>query len=83
MTFADRVVLIDDVVVRVAVNELATVDVVSGGRLEIGLGSAISVLLFLIAGAIGVKQAQDALAAGPRRVKHNSDATSGHVAHAH
>ena len=42
----------------------------------------ISVLLFLIAGAIGVKAAQDALASGLRRVKPKSDA-SGHVAHAH
>ena len=44
--------------------------------------TVISVLLFLIAGAIGVKQAQEALASGPRRVKPKSDA-SGHVAHAH
>ena len=43
----------------------------------------ISVLLFLIAGAIGVKAAQDSLASGPRRMKPKSDSTSGHVAHAH
>ncbi len=42
----------------------------------------LSVLLFLIAGAIGVKQAQDALNSAPRREKHPSD-TGGHVAHAH
>ena len=43
----------------------------------------ISVLLFLIAGAIGVKAAQDSLASGPRRMKPKSDSTGGHVAHAH
>lgn len=42
----------------------------------------ISVLLFLIAGAIGVKQAQDALNSAPRREKHPSNAGSP-VAHAH
>ena len=42
----------------------------------------LSVLLFLIAGAIGVKQAQDALNSAPRREKHPSD-TGSHVAHAH
>ncbi len=42
--------------------------------------TVISVLLFLIAGAIGVKQAQDALASGPRRTKSKEH---GHIAHAH
>lgn len=43
----------------------------------------ISVLLFLIAGAIGVKQAQDALNSSPHRPKRESDSAGGHVAHAH
>ena len=42
--------------------------------------TVISVLLFLIAGAIGVKQAQEALASGPRRTKSKEH---GHIAHAH
>ena len=43
----------------------------------------ISVLLFMIAGAIGVKQAQDALNSAPRRPKRESDTPGGYVAHAH
>jgi NADH-quinone oxidoreductase subunit H len=41
----------------------------------------LSVLLFLIAGAIGVNQAQVTLASGPRRMKPKTDL--GHAAHAH
>ncbi len=44
----------------------------------------ISVLLFMVAGAIGVKQAQDALNSSPRRPKVKPEpASGGHVAHAH
>ncbi len=43
----------------------------------------ISVLLFLIAGAIGVKQAQDALNSVPHRPKAKPNSSGGHVAHAH
>lgn len=43
-----------------------------------------SVLLFMVAGAIGVKQAQDALNSSPRRPKVKPEpAAGGHVAHAH
>ena len=45
--------------------------------------TAISILLFVIAGAIGVKQAQDTLNSTPRRPKMNSEASGTKVAHAH
>jgi len=45
--------------------------------------TASSVLLFMIAGAIGVKQAQDALNSAPRRPKMNPETPSPKVAHAH
>ena len=45
--------------------------------------TAISILLFVIAGVIGVKQAQDTLNSGPRRPKLNPEASGTKVAHAH
>ena len=62
-------------------NVVAVMTVLQFGWSKLWL-TVISVLLFLIAGAIGVKQAQDALNSSPRRVKHKSDA-AGNVAHAH
>jgi len=45
--------------------------------------TAVSVLLFVIAGAIGVKQAQDALNSAPRRTPIKPEPTGTKVAHAH
>ena len=45
--------------------------------------TAISFLLFVVAGAIGVKQAQDALNRSGRRPQVKPEATGGHVAYAH
>lgn len=45
--------------------------------------TAVSFLLFIVAGAIGVKQAQDALNRSGRRPHVKPETTGGHVAHAH
>ena len=45
--------------------------------------TAVSLLLFVVAGAIGVKQAHDALNRSGRRPHAKPETSGGHVAHAH
>lgn len=63
-------------------NVVSVMTVLQFGWSKVWLSLA-SVLLFLVAGVIGVKQAQDSLNRNPRRPQNKTDGTSGHVAPAH